>query len=354
MNRMPPALDEARSRTRRRAFAVAFAASVLGALALAGVASADLWTPESGGSPNADDIDTLYKVILVVAALIFVGVEWALVYSLVKFRARKGGVPAQIRGNTSLEIGWTVGAAVVLVVLAVVTFAMLPGIRNPPNSDADGFPSAVVPIVKNASAVQPRPPNGRSLNITVNGQRYVWRYTYPDAKDDNPLNNVFSYIEMVVPTKTTVTLSIEAQDVAHSWWIPQLGGKFDAVPGHLNFTWFKIEKPGVYRGQCAELCGRNHADMVAQVRAVSPADFKVWLARKRKEIDASNAAALKRRQEDAAASKAEEAHAATAKAATAKAHADAGGDSATGKTTETSKAAGDRAAGTPTETSEAP
>jgi heme/copper-type cytochrome/quinol oxidase subunit 2 len=83
-------------------------------LALAGVASADFLTPESGGSANADDIDTLYKIILGVAVVIFVGVEGALLYSLVKFRARKDAVPAQIRGNTSLEIGWTLGAAVIL------------------------------------------------------------------------------------------------------------------------------------------------------------------------------------------------------------------------------------------------
>jgi cytochrome c oxidase subunit 2 len=297
---MPPALATDRSRTRRRAFALAFAAVLVGSLALATGASADLWTPESGGSPQADSIDTLYKIILVVAVVVFVGVEGALVYSLVKFRTRKDAVPAQIRGNTRLEVGWTLGATVVLIVLAVVTFAMLGSIRTPPNSDADGFPTAVVDDIKNASAYQPRPPNGRSLNITVNGQRYVWRYTYPD-KDDNALNNTFSYVELVVPTKTTVTLDIEAQDVAHSWWIPALGGKFDAVPGHTNFTWFKIDKPGVYRGQCAELCGRNHADMVAQVRAIEPAAFKTWLENKKREIDAANKDALKRRQADAAA-----------------------------------------------------
>ena len=298
MNRMPAALAPELSRTRRRVFSLAFAAALVGVLALAGVASADLWTPESGGSPNADSIDTLYKLILAVAAVVFIGVEGVLLYSLVKFRARKDAVPAQIRGNTRLEIGWTLGASVVLVILAIVTFAMLGGIRTPPNSDADGFPTDVVANVKNASAYQPRPPSGRSLNIKVNGQRYVWRYTYPD-KDDNVLNNVFSYVEMVVPTKTTVTLDIEAQDVAHSWWIPALGGKFDAVPGHVNFTWFKIDKPGLYRGQCAELCGRNHADMVASVRAISPDDFKTWLGDKKREIDEGNKAALARRTEDA-------------------------------------------------------
>jgi cytochrome c oxidase subunit II len=298
MNRMPRALASAHSRTRRRVVSIAFAASLAGGLALATGASADVLTPQSGGSPNADDIDTLYKIVLAVAAVIFVGVEGALLYSLIKFRARKGAVAAQIRGNTRLEVGWTLGAAVILVVLAVVTFGMLGSIRNPPNSDADGYPTPVMANVQNASAFQPRPPNGHALNIKVNGQRYIWRYTYPGK---STLASTFSYTEMVVPTKTTITLDIEAQDVAHSWWIPALGGKFDAVPGHTNFTWFKIEKPGVYRGQCAELCGRNHADMVAEVRAIPPAQFKLWLTSKRKEIDESNQAALARRTADAAA-----------------------------------------------------
>jgi cytochrome c oxidase subunit 2 len=296
---MPAALAPARSRTRRRVFTGTLLAALAGGLLLASCASADLLTPESGGSPNADSIDSLYKIILGVAIVVFVGVEGALVYSLVKFRARKGAVAAQIRGNTSLEVGWTLGAAVILIVLAVVTFSMLGAIRNPPNSDADGYPTAVVQNVTDASAFQPRPPNGRALNITVNGQRYAWRFTYPDG-DTNQLNNVFSYEEMVVPTKTTVTLNIVAQDVAHSWWIPQLGGKFDAVPGHTNFTWFKIEKPGVYHGQCAELCGRNHADMVADVRAVPPAAFKVWLAQKAQQIKAADALAQQRRAQEAA------------------------------------------------------
>ena len=298
MNRMRAALANDRSRNRRRVFALAFAASLLGALALAAGASADLFTPESrGGSENAQNIDTLYKLVLAVAAVVFVGVEGVLLYSLVKFRVRKDAVPAQIRGNTRLEIGWTLGATVILVVLAVVTFAMLDDIRNPPNSDADGFPTQRIENVQNAAAYQPRPPNGHALNIEVNGQRYAWRFTYPD-NDTNTLNNVFSYETMYVPTKTTVTLTIKAQDVAHSWWIPKLGGKADAVPGHLNFTWFKIPQPGTFRGQCAELCGRNHADMVAKVVALEPAAFKAWMDRKRTEIKQADDAAAKRRAEE--------------------------------------------------------
>jgi cytochrome c oxidase subunit 2 len=297
---MPAALAPARLRQRRRVFALAFAAAILGVLAFASAAFADLLTPESGGSPNADNIDTLYKIILAVAAVVFFGVEGALVYSLVKFRARRGAVAAQIRGNTRLEIGWTVGAAVILVVLAIVTFVMLDGIRNPPNSDADGFPTQRVTKIANAAAYQPIPPDGKAMNIKVNGQQYVWRFTYPDNTANNQLDNVFNYEELVVPTKTTITLEIAAQDVAHSWWIPALGGKFDAVPGHLNFTWFKIPKPGVYTGQCAELCGRNHSDMRAQVRAIPPAEFAQWLAAKKTEIKNADSLAQKRREQDAA------------------------------------------------------
>ncbi|HEV2059315.1 MAG TPA: cytochrome c oxidase subunit II [Solirubrobacteraceae bacterium] len=285
-------------RSRRRIFALTFLAAMVAVLAVAGVASADFWTPESGGSPQAESIDTLYKIILAVAAVVFFGVEGVLLYSFIKFRARPNAVPAQIRGNTRLEIGWTLGAAVILVVLAVVTFAMLDDIRSPPNSDADGFATEPIGNVQNASAYQPRPPNGRALNIEVNGMRYAWRYTYPDD-DTNVLNNVFEYETLYVPTKTTVTLTIKAQDVVHSWWIPALGGKADAVPGHLNFAWLKVPEPGTFRGQCAELCGRNHADMVAEVVALEPADFERWMQTKKREIKAANEAAAERRTAEA-------------------------------------------------------
>jgi cytochrome c oxidase subunit 2 len=130
----------------------------------------------------------------------------------------------------------------------------------------------------------------------------VWRYTYPDDDDDD-LNNAFSYEEIVVPTDTTITLEITAQDVAHSWWIPAMGGKFDAVPGHTNYTWLKI--PGrlagrTFRGQCAELCGRNHANMVAHLRALSPDDYEAWVERRKREITAGNREAARQREEQQA------------------------------------------------------
>ncbi len=231
--------------------------------------------------------------------MVFIGVESALLYSVLKFRSRRGAVAAQIRGNTRLEIGWTIGAAVILVALAVITFAKLDGIRTPDNSGPDGLKLADGVLVA-ASPQRRLPPNGKSLNVCVNGQQYVWRYTYqPDCSAD-PLKSPFSYTEMVVPVDTTVTLDITGQDVAHSWWIPKLGGKFDAIPGYTNHTWFKI--PGdqagtVFSGQCAELCGRNHADMVATVRAVTPSEFEAWLAERKSDIEAADKAAQEQRKE---------------------------------------------------------
>jgi cytochrome c oxidase subunit II len=269
----------------------------IGLLLAAAAPAFAFFTPESGGSPNANAIDSLYKLILVVAIVVFLGVEGALFYSLFKFRARKGAVAAQIRGNTRLEIGWTVGAAVILVVLAVITFVKLDAIRNPPNSGPGGIKLANG--VLTASASKTLPPNGKSLNICVNGQQYIWRYTYPanGTRDCSsaPLNSVFSYFQMFVPTDTTVTLDIRAQDVAHSWWIPKLGGKFDAVPGYTNHTWFKIHKPGVYKGQCAELCGRNHANMIAQVVALPPAQWEAWMTRQRNNIKQADSLAAAQR-----------------------------------------------------------
>src|SRR4051812_27209062 len=291
---MAAAVDTSRLRhlmTSRRALATVLAL-LAGALLLAPVASADLLTPESGGSPNADDIDTLYKFVLAVAFIVFVGVEGTLLYSVFKFKARKGAVPAQIRGNTRLEIGWTVGAAVILVVLATLTFVKLDDIRNPPDSSANGL--------QLADTSRRLPPTGKSLNICVNGQQYMWRYTYAnDCKAGANLGAPFSYEEMVVPVDTTVTLDITAQDVAHSWWIPKLGGKFDAIPGYTNHTWFKV--PGklagrTFRGQCAELCGRNHANMIAFVRAVTPDQYTAWLQRQRNAIRQADSAAQRQRQ----------------------------------------------------------
>jgi cytochrome c oxidase subunit 2 len=276
----------------------ALAPALVAALLLPALAAADVLSPPSGGSPNADTIDRLYWIVFVMAMAILVGVWVALLYSMIKFRARRGAVPAQIRGNTRLEIGWTVGAALVLVVIAVVTFVALDDIRNAPESGANGVQLQRSGQPTGTPDTEAVPASGRSLRIQVNGLQYVWRYTYGDG-DRNLLNNAFSYEEMIVPVDTTVTLEIKAQDVIHSWWIPELGGKMDAVPGHTNWTWFKIpaDQAGqVFRGQCAELCGRGHANMYAHVRAVTPEEYEAFIERRKREIEQANDEAARQRE----------------------------------------------------------
>ncbi len=249
------------------------------------------FTPQSGGSSNADQIDSLYKITLYIALVIFVLVEGALGYALFRFRSRKGAVAAQIHGNTRLEIGWTVGAAVILLALAGLTFAKLSSIQDPVNSSPEGEHLVSDSSRLYASAQQKLPPSGKSLKITVVGRQFVWQYIYPGTTEADGLGAPYSYQQMVVPTKTTVTLNIVSADVVHSWWVPQLGGKFQAVPGYHNYTWFKVEKPGVFRGQCALICGRGHARMTATVKAVPPAQFEAWLAYQKKQLAEANAAA---------------------------------------------------------------
>ncbi len=266
-----------------RRLILAALAAVLLALLVAAPALADTFTPESGGSPNADDIDTLYKIALYVAIVIFVIVEGTLIWSLLRFRGRRSAPDAvQIRGNTPLELGWTVAAALILVVLTVVTFLYLGDIENPPESGPEGLQASQARF---ASIDQPNPPSGRPyLRIKVNGQQYLWRYDYPGKR------TLFSYHTMVVPVDTTVVLEVTASDVIHSWWIPKLGGKVDGVPGHVNETWFKIppDKVGTtFDGQCAELCGTGHADMRAAVRAVSPDEYQAWAEQQANDIEES-------------------------------------------------------------------
>jgi cytochrome c oxidase subunit 2 len=277
--------------------------AVLAPLALAPSAFAGIFLPESGGSPNAEGIKTLWILLSILGLIIFIGVEGLLVYSMIKFKARKGATAAQIHGNTQLEIGWTVGAAVILIFITVFTFIKLGQIKNPAASliDQQGQPVASTSSPDSnlyAATDQPPPPKGSaSMNIRVDGQQYVWRYKYPGSED------VFSYVDMYVPVGMTVTLDVTADDVAHSWWIPALGGKADAIPGYTNKAWFQIPldaiKPGqsrvVYNGQCAELCGRNHANMIGRVIGLRYSDWKAWYDREAADIKAAKDAAAKQR-----------------------------------------------------------
>jgi cytochrome c oxidase subunit 2 len=264
-------------------------------LVLAPEASADLISPESGPSKNANDIDTLFKITLYIGIVIFLLVETTLIYSLIKFRARRQGAEAaQIRGNTPLEISWTIGAALILVMLATVTFVYLPGIKDPPASKASAIEAAEGSDY--ATINQKEPPGGNALEISVNAQQYIWRYDYEDSKDQ-----LFSFHTLYAPVNTTVTLKIYSSDVVHSWWVPKLGGKADAVPGHTNETWFRADEEGTYEGTCAELCGEGHADMRTRVVVLPADEYEAWAEQQASDIKEAQEGLAQQREEREAA-----------------------------------------------------
>jgi cytochrome c oxidase subunit II len=266
-------------------------AVLVGALVVAPAALANFSSVKSGGSPNANDIHSLYKIVLYIAVIVFLAVEGALGYAVYKFRAKKHPVAEQLHGNTRVELGLTAGAAGILVILTIVTFIKLPGIIDAPNSDPG--------VVLSASLTQPTPPNGKRLTICVQGRQFIWRYVYGAGCNKSSFFQrlPYSYEQMEVPAGETVELVIQSSDVIHAWWIPSLGGKVDAVPGYTTYTWFKaLHANELYHGQCAQLCGRQHAFMTALVKVVTPAQYNVWIAQQKALISDQNGQVTQLRQ----------------------------------------------------------
>jgi len=238
-----------------RARLLVLAGLLLAALAAAGDALADGggFSPVKPESPNADRITSTYWFIFGFAAAIFLLVEIALVVFIVRFRSRGRGREVegpQIRGHVNFELAWTAVPVLILVAIAIFAFYELPGIKNVPAAGA----------------------SGSQLRINVEGRQFYWQFTYP--------NGVVAIDHLRVPVGRPVRLEVTSpdDDVIHSWWIPALGGKVDAIPGHPNHTWFEARKAGTWSGQCAEFCGIQHAAMRATVEAVPAAQFDSWLA----------------------------------------------------------------------------
>ena len=279
-----PMLSAAR-RSGARRLALLGPAAAGAFLAFTQSASAACCTLKTGASPNATSIATLYDIIFGLAVVVFLGVMGFIGYSVWKFRAHKNPVALQIHGNTRLELSLTATAVVILVIIAAVTFIQLPSIVNPPNSDASAS------SVLSASLTAPSPPNGHKLTICVTGRQFIWRYTYGNDCDKQAWAKKlpYSYQEMVVPSGETVNLLIQSSDVIHAWWIPALGGKVDAVPGFTTYTWFKaLHANELYHGQCAQLCGREHAFMTALVKVVTPKQYDAWITRQAQMIGQQN------------------------------------------------------------------
>jgi cytochrome c oxidase subunit II len=224
---------------------------LLGALvSVAGAAGGNGgFAPVDPVSPNGERIEDAYYVIAAFAILVFLLVTVPLTIFVVRFRSRGRARTVegpQIRGNTSLELAWTAVPVVILAIVAGFVFYKLPGITEPAEGAAE-------------------------FEIGVEGRQFYWQYTYP--------NGVIAIDRLRVPVDRVVKLEITApeHDVVHSFWIPAIGGKFDAIPGETTELEFVAEREGVYPGQCTEFCGLQHGVMTAELEVIPAAEFDSWL-----------------------------------------------------------------------------
>ena len=222
---------------------------------------------QAAASPVMEDVHWFgsFTFWIVIPIVLFVAILLAIV--LTRFNAKRNPEPSKTSHNTFLEVAWTVVPILILMVLAVPSFRLLYKQMEVPPAD---------------------------LTVKVTGYQWYWGYEYPDfegvsfdslmltdeeraEKGTNEPRLLAVDNEMVVPVGKVVRLQITSGDVIHSYAMPSMGVKMDAVPGRLNETWFKAEREGVYYGQCSELCGKDHAFMPLVVRAVSEEQYKNWL-----------------------------------------------------------------------------
>ena len=239
-----------------RKLAAAVACAAVPALAAAPLALA---APGGIGPPapatdSGAAINQVYWVVFAACAVVFVAIEAALILFIVRFR-RRPDRPAddegpQIHGNTRLEIIWTLVPAVALLAIAVFTFARTPAVQA--GSDGDD-----------------------ALTVRVESHQFYWQYVYP--------NGAVSLDVLRLPVDRPVRLELVAWDVAHSWWVPELTGKRDAIPGQTNVLEFTPKRTGTFEGKCAELCGVQHAVMDTSVEVVGQAGFERWVAMAREQ-----------------------------------------------------------------------
>ena len=233
---------------RRLVLLALLAALALPAAALAGNGGV---APAPSATPSNTAIKTVYWFVFAFCAFFFVAVETTLVLFAFRFRRRRG-TPAdvegpQIHGNTRLELFWTVVPALGLVAIAVFVFAKIPDVRASRAADA-----------RNA------------LAIRVEGHQFYWEYRYP--------NGAISLDTLRLPVNRPVRLELVTYDVNHSWWVPELDGKLDLIPGRTNVLSFTPSKLGTFAdGKCAELCGIQHAVMTTTVDVVPAGEYDSWV-----------------------------------------------------------------------------
>ena len=206
-------------------------------------------SPPDAATPSGDTIREIYWVVLGACIVVFLLIETALVLFIVRYRGRPGTREdvegPQVHGNTRLELAWTIAPALALLAIAIYTFVRVPAVEaTPGGAEAES-----------------------ALTVRVQSHQFYWQYVYP--------NGAITFDTLYLPVDRTVTLELTALDVEHSWWVPELTGKRDAIPGTVNPLSFKPTRTGTFRnGKCAEFCGIQHAVMATTVEVVSQQEFE--------------------------------------------------------------------------------
>ncbi len=237
-----------------------------------------------GVTPISRHVHDLHTLILGICAAIGVVVFGAIFVSILRHRKSQGREPAQFHESTAIEIVWTIIPFLILVGMAIPATKTLIAMEDTSNPD---------------------------LTIEITGYQWKWRYDYLGegvgffSTLATPQDQIYGdapkgehYLQevdnpLVIPVGKKVRFVLTANDVIHSWWVPALGGKKDAIPGFINEWWARVDKPGVYRGECAELCGRGHAYMPIVVVAKNEDEYRQWLAARKAEAAEAKAAAGK-------------------------------------------------------------
>jgi cytochrome c oxidase subunit 2 len=214
-------------------------------------------------SPGTDQIDTLLSIGTVVAAILVVAINVALIYALRRYRSDRGAEPRQIRGGRGAQFRVGAGLTVFATVILVVSVIYTDKAREVPTTGSAGLASA----------------QSKPLKIDATGQQWLWRYDYP--------NTAFSYYKLVVPVDTTVELDLVSTDVIHTWDVPELAAKRDAVPGKTNHVVFRADEEGTFEGQSATFSGQAYAAMRTAVEVVSPQAYEDFIKRQRADIQAA-------------------------------------------------------------------
>jgi cytochrome c oxidase subunit 2 len=210
-------------------------------------------------SPNGQDIYTTYIGISLIAIVVFLLVEFALLWVVLRYRRTRqpaGYIPPQVHGHTGLEIAWTIVPLIIVLAIAAYSFAEL----------QRDF----------------QPISNQQMTVIVSAHQFGWQYDYDNGVVVHQEGSLTTDVTpFVVPTHTLVKLQFRGTDVIHSWWVPAISGKTDAVPGYDNFSWLKIDQVGKWRGECAELCGAGHASMQIVVQSMDLADYDAWVAKQK-------------------------------------------------------------------------